>query len=127
MKRTPIQATVVALIAALSCASAGASDPKLVTFPANIAINVALKLLPAAGKVGRVNPIYDNYRPQVQFSGERDRVTCAVRIPQSIEKVEPGQTEEVVLVCGERVRVIEDRRSFTVYEGGRLVGEGQVK
>ncbi|KAB7762057.1 hypothetical protein CEK68_19605 [Xanthomonas sp. LMG 12461] len=97
------------------------------TYPADAAVPISLTLLTRQGKVGRDNAIYDNYRPQVRFSGESKDVMCAVRIPKAQQKIEPGETAAVSLSCIEQFHVLEKDRSFIAYEGGRKVGEGTLR
>jgi len=104
-----------------------ATAPKLITLPQQQDIPASITLLKADGKIGRDNPFYDNYRPQLKFSAGRDAVTCAVRLPPPQEKVEPGETTTVSLRCLDDVKLVEGRWAFTVYEGGRKVGEGAVQ
>lgn len=104
-----------------------AADPKLVVYPEGVNTPATLTLLTRDGKVGRDNPFYDNYRPQVQFSAEREQITCAVRVPQDLEKVEPGQTADVALNCSDRFKSRTDEKSFVVFEGGRKVAVGKLK
>jgi translation elongation factor EF-Tu-like GTPase len=106
---------------------ARAAEPKVIAFPADTDTPVTFTLLPAAGKTGRENPFYDNCRPQIQFSAEKERVTCTVRVPRSIDKVDPGHTAELMLNCSEKFRVREDKLGFVVCEGGRVVAEGSLK
>lgn len=108
-------------------AALAASTAKLITLPGQQDIPATVTLLKADGKVGRDNPFYDNYRPQLQFSAGQDAVTCAIRLPISREKVDPGETAPVSLRCLDDVKLVEGRWTFTVYEGGRQVGEGTVQ
>ncbi|AJC46779.1 hypothetical protein SB85_14575 [Xanthomonas sacchari] len=97
------------------------------TYPADAAVPISLTLLTRQGKVGRDNAIYDNYRPQVRFSGESKGVMCPVRIPKAQQKIEPGETAAVSLSCIEQFHVLEKDRSFIAYEGGRKVAEGTLR
>lgn len=104
-----------------------APEPRIQVYPAGVAAPATLTLLAYDGKIGRSNPFYDNYRPQLQFSAEPERITCTLRLPPPLEKVEPGQTVTLQLNCPERFRVREDRPGFVVFEGGRRVAEGRLQ
>lgn len=118
------------LIAACALSAAGialAAGSTVVVYPEGVGTPVTLTLLARDGKVGRDNPFYDNYRPQVQFSAGPHAVTCTVRVPQALEKVEPGQTAELSLVCTEKFKVRSGDKAFVVFEGGRKVAVGTLK
>lgn len=118
---------LLALSLLLGGTMAHAADPKVTVYPEGVDTPVAITLLQRDGKVGRDNPFYDNYRPQVQFPAEREPVTCAVRVPQALEKVAPGQTADVALNCTGKFSVRQDEKSFVVFEGGRKVAVGTLK
>ena len=118
-----LPAIAVALVAA-QVAHAGDTKPKLITFAKEKEITASVTLLKAEGKIGRDNPFYDNYRPQLKFSAEPEAVTCAIRIPKPAEKVDPGETAPVLVKCIESFKVEEGKLSFSMHEGGRKVGEG---
>jgi translation elongation factor EF-Tu-like GTPase len=111
-------------IAALTCAAAFAAQPKILTFPAKVAAPAALTLLAFDGKSGRRTPIYDNYRPQIVFSGDSKEVTCWVHIPKPTEKIDPGTSAEVGIECLDAFRVVDGQRGFAVFEGNRKVAVG---
>jgi len=48
------------------------------------------------------------------------------KLPPPREKVEPGESAEVLLACLERFRVKEGQYQFKVTEGGRVVAEGSL-
>ncbi len=113
---------------AFSAASvAQAAGSTVVVYPEGVSTPVTFTLHAREGKVGRDNPFYDNYRPQVQFSAGPHAVTCTVRVPQALEKVEPGQTADLSLVCAEKFKVRSDDKAFVVFEGGRKVAVGNLK
>ena len=123
----PLRAALVVCAALASASGTLAAEPKLITYQSSVQTAATLKLLRGDGKVGRDTPFYSNYRPQVWFSGEKDGVTCAVRLLPPREKVEPGETAEVLLGCLEPFRVKEGQLQFKVTEGGRVVAEGSLK
>ena len=121
--------TTIAVCAALAAAvsTAFSAEPKVATFPSGVDTPAQISLLKRHGKEGRDNPFYDNYRPQIKFTAEKQPVTCTVRVPSSTEKVEPGQTADVALNCSETFRSLEEDKSFVVTEGGRTVAAGKLK
>ena len=119
--------TVPGLLLGLALHPAAAAPGQVIAYPAEVALPATLKLLPASGQVGRDTPFYSNYRPQFWFSAEQAGITCAVHLPAPREKVEPGETAEVVLHCLEGVRVQAQQRQFKVTQGGRLVAEGTLR
>ena len=104
-----------------------AAPPKIVVHPAKVAHPATVKLLAAEGKTGRDNPFYDNYRPQLVFSGEKGGITCAIQFIKPQEKLDPGETADVKLSCLEQFKVVEGQPSFTGLEGGRLVIQGSLR
>ena len=124
--RTTALAITLGVLLSAAALWANAADTKVrwLTFPKDSELAASVTLLKREGKVGRDNPFYDNYRPQLQFIGAKASVTCAVRIPKPQEKVDPGETAGVKLVCLDDVKAPENDLSFIVLEGGRKVGEG---
>ncbi len=72
---------------------------------------------------GRHTPFFSNYRPQFYF--HTTDVTGVIELPEGVEMVMPGDnvTFEVDLIAPV---AIEKGTKFTVREGGRTVGAGQV-
>ncbi|GEK07050.1 elongation factor Tu [Schleiferilactobacillus harbinensis] len=72
---------------------------------------------------GRHTPFFSNYRPQFYF--HTTDVTGVIELPKGVEMVMPGDnvTFEVDLIAPV---AIEKGTKFTVREGGRTVGAGQV-
>ena len=72
---------------------------------------------------GRHTPFFSNYRPQFYF--HTTDVTGVIELPDGVEMVMPGDnvTFEVDLIAPV---AIEKGTKFTVREGGRTVGAGQV-
>ncbi|MGK4179736.1 elongation factor Tu [Lapidilactobacillus dextrinicus] len=72
---------------------------------------------------GRHTPFFSNYRPQFYF--HTTDVTGVIELPEGTEMVMPGDhvTFEVDLIAPV---AIEKGTKFTVREGGRTVGAGQV-
>ena len=127
-----MQKLFVLVSTALLCATtlpldAVAAPPKVMTYPAKFEHVATIKLLSADDKTGRKNPIYDNYRPQLVFSGEKEGILCEIHLIKPQEMVEPGEISEVKLSCLEKFKVIQDKLEFTGFEGGRLVITGSLK
>ncbi|MFN3304407.1 MAG: hypothetical protein ACK44A_11880 [Roseateles sp.] len=119
-----------ACLTALLLAAAGpaaADEPKTLVFAKDSPHAATLTLLPLAGQIGRDRPFYNGYRPQLRFAGLKDDVTCALKLPEPREKVEPGETADLSATCLDTLRLREDRLEFGVYEGGRQVGRGRLK
>lgn len=127
MQRTIRSALTSLALVITSSQSALAAPPKIVVHPATVEHPATVKLLAADGKIGRDNAFYDNYRPQLVFSGEKSGITCAIQFTKPQEKLEPGETADVKLSCLEQFKVVEGQPSFTGLEGGRLVIQGSLR
>jgi translation elongation factor EF-Tu-like GTPase len=119
----------VASVVGLASQGALSAEVKvpLLAFPKGKELPASVTLLKLNGKVGRDNPFYDGYRPQLRFVGTRQEVSCAVRVPEQQEKVEPGETASVRVACIEDFKLPENDLSFVMFEGGRQVGQGVLK
>lgn len=116
-----ILATLMA-VPGLATAASGAT-----TLPAGISIPARLTLLPLKGPIGRENPFYRGYRPIFVFAGSKAEVACAIDLTGGEERVVPGQTVDVLLRCAEAATVDATDPTFVFLEGGRKVGEGELK
>lgn len=72
---------------------------------------------------GRHTPFFDGYRPQFFF--RTTDVTGAVKLPDGIEMIMPGDNVEMVVELIEPIAMEEGLR-FAIREGGRTVGAGVV-
>ncbi|HWC79418.1 MAG TPA: elongation factor Tu [Pseudonocardiaceae bacterium] len=72
---------------------------------------------------GRHTPFFNNYRPQ--FYLRTTDVTGVVTLPEGTEMVMPGDTTEMSVALIQPI-AIDDGQQFTIREGGRTVGAGQV-
>jgi len=106
----------------LSATTAGAAS-----IPAQTELSAEVTLLAAQGTVGRSNPIYDSYRPTFVFAGSKAEVMCAIKLPGGRDKVEPGETAGVTIRCIEPITVNPEKPTFKFKEGGRLVGDGELR
>jgi translation elongation factor EF-Tu-like GTPase len=122
---TTLAATVVAFV--VSASGCSKKPPESVIFKANSPIPVGFTLLKAEGQMGRSGAISNNYRPQVRFPRGTIETTCAVALPASSPALEPGQSTDASLACDSQVEVEPSKREFTVFEGGRQVGQGTVR
>ncbi len=69
----------------------------------------------------RQAPIFDGYRPQ--FYIRTTEVTGAIRLPQGVEMVMPGDSIELTVELIQPV-AMEEEVKFAIREGGRTVGAG---
>ena len=72
---------------------------------------------------GRHTPFFSNYRPQFYF--RTTDVTGVIELPQGIEMVMPGDNVEMVVELIHPIAV-EQGTKFSIREGGRTVGAGNV-
>jgi elongation factor Tu len=72
---------------------------------------------------GRHTPFFDGYRPQFYF--RTTDVTGAVRLPEGIEMVMPGDNVTVEVELLKEIAMEKELR-FAIREGGRTVGAGVV-
>jgi elongation factor Tu len=72
---------------------------------------------------GRHTPFFDGYRPQFYF--RTTDVTGAVKLPEGVEMVMPGDNVSVVITLIAPIAMQEGLR-FAIREGGRTVGAGVV-
>ncbi|MFD7334924.1 elongation factor Tu [Streptomyces violascens] len=72
---------------------------------------------------GRHTPFFNNYRPQFYF--RTTDVTGVVTLKEGLEMVMPGDNAEMTVSLIQPVAMEEGLR-FTIREGGRTVGAGQV-
>lgn len=72
---------------------------------------------------GRHNPFYSNYRPQFYF--RTTDVTGVIELPEGTEMVMPGDNTDMHVKLIQPIAMEQGLR-FTIREGGRTVGAGQV-
>jgi elongation factor Tu len=72
---------------------------------------------------GRHTPFFNNYRPQ--FYLRTTDVTGVVTLPEGTEMVMPGDTTEMSVKLIQPI-AMDEGMQFTIREGGRTVGAGQV-
>jgi len=72
---------------------------------------------------GRHTPFFDGYRPQFYF--RTTDVTGAVKLPEGVEMVMPGDNISVTVKLISPI-AMEDGLRFAIREGGRTVGAGVV-
>jgi len=72
---------------------------------------------------GRHTPFFSNYRPQFYF--RTTDVTGVIELPQGTEMVMPGDNVEIVVELIHPIAV-EQGTKFSIREGGRTVGAGNV-
>ncbi len=72
---------------------------------------------------GRHTPFFGNYRPQFYF--RTTDVTGVIELPEGVEMVMPGDNVELVVELIAPI-AIENGTKFSIREGGRTVGAGNV-
>ena len=72
---------------------------------------------------GRHTPFVENYRPQFYF--RTTDVTGTIKLPEGVEMVMPGDNIEMTVELGAPIAV-EQGTTFSIREGGRTVGAGNV-
>ena len=72
---------------------------------------------------GRHTPFFSNYRPQFYF--RTTDVTGVIELPEGTEMVMPGDNVEMTVELIAPV-AIEQGTKFSIREGGRTVGAGNV-
>ena len=72
---------------------------------------------------GRHTPFFSNYRPQFYF--RTTDVTGVISLPEGVEMVMPGDNVEMTVELIAPIAV-ENGTKFSIREGGRTVGAGNV-
>ena len=72
---------------------------------------------------GRHKPFFKNYRPQFYF--RTTDVTGVIELPEGVEMVMPGDNVEMIVDLIHPIAV-GNRTQFSIREGGRTVGAGNV-
>ena len=72
---------------------------------------------------GRHTPFFSNYRPQFYF--RTTDVTGVIELPAGVEMVMPGDNVEMTVELISSI-AIENGTKFSIREGGRTVGAGNV-
>ncbi len=72
---------------------------------------------------GRHTPFFGNYRPQFYF--RTTDVTGVIELPEGVEMVMPGDNVELTVELISPI-AIEEGTKFSIREGGRTVGAGNV-
>lgn len=72
---------------------------------------------------GRHTPFFSNYQPQFFF--RTTDVTGKIMLPEGVEMVMPGDNIEMTVELG-KIVAVENGTKFSIREGGRTVGAGNV-
>ena len=72
---------------------------------------------------GRHTPFFSNYRPQFYF--RTTDVTGVIELPENVEMVMPGDNVEMTVELIAPI-AIENGTKFSIREGGRTVGSGNI-
>lgn len=108
-------------------AVASAPAPRWVRIDASEALRVRVHLMPLHFKQGRDTSIFTGYRPELRWVDHPKGSMCALTLPPGVGgELKPGETTEATARCLEALKLREDRLTFQMFQGGRLVGEGQV-
>jgi elongation factor Tu len=81
-------------------------------------------LLIDQGQGGRRTPVFNHYRPTFRF--DASYVTGMITFPEGTEMVMPGGDWTDVTVQLARATLMADSMRFSIHEGDRMVGTGQV-
>ena len=73
---------------------------------------------------GRHTPFFGNYRPQFYF--RTTDITGVIELPEGVEMVMPGDNVELTVELIHPI-AIENGTKFSIREGGRTVGAGNVR
>ncbi len=72
---------------------------------------------------GRHTPFFANYRPQFYF--RTTDITGVIELPEGVEMVMPGDNVEIIVELIHPI-AIEKGTKFSIREGGRTVGSGNI-
>ena len=72
---------------------------------------------------GRHTPFFKNYRPQFYF--RTTDITGIIDLPEGVEMVMPGDNVEITVELIHKI-ALDEGTKFSIREGGRTVGSGQV-
>ena len=72
---------------------------------------------------GRHTPFFANYRPQFYF--RTTDVTGVINLPEGVEMVMPGDNVDIEVELIHSI-ALEQGTKFSIREGGRTVGAGNV-
>jgi translation elongation factor EF-Tu-like GTPase len=125
---------VTFLFAMYSSAQAADSEvckKNMISKTKNAELSAEVTLFERSGNTGRSTGINHNYRPQLNFSSliegvncQGSEVTCEIHIPKPKETVQPGETTVVGINCDSNFNTYSGKATFTILEGGRVVGKG---
>lgn len=120
----PAFGLVLAAFIAPVVGAASSAAPHWLSFPADAPLHARLTLLPRQGEVGRDNPVFQGYAPELVFGPGSHGASCRLDLGGNDAQLAPGETRTVGLDCFEALKVRDDELTFTALEGGRKVGEG---
>jgi elongation factor Tu len=82
------------------------------------------RFLLIAGQGGRHTPVFNHYRPAFRF--DASYVTGTITFPKGTEMVMPGGDWTEVTVQLAQATLMAENMHFSLHEGDRMVGTGQV-
>lgn len=97
------------------------------TFPGETPVAVHLQLSPQTATRGLIQPIFNNFMVQVQFSGEADVTTCALRLYDPDAQVVAGQELDLALRCVAPFKVAAGQPDMTLFAHGRPIGQARLR
>jgi hypothetical protein len=97
------------------------------TFPSDTPVAVHLKLLPQTASSGLIQPVFNNFMAQVQFSGEADVTTCALRLYDPDAQLVAGQELDLALRCVAPFKVAPGQPEMQLFAHGRPIGQARLR
>lgn len=120
-----IAALCAATLPAVAHEPAAGAEPDPVHVAAGHSLAGTLSLNASTdGRDARRTPVFDHYRPKVEFAG-RD-VVCMFEL-LDVRSLAPGESGAVTMTCKEPVAVKRDATRRVVVEGGKRVGHVDVR
>jgi hypothetical protein len=101
------------------------SSDRLQAWPAKVVIGATVTAFSSQGDVGSAHGIDNCERAQVRFHGGPE-VSCQLMLVPRNREIPPGSTGSALLSCQGAFQVLKDEPTFSLYQGGRLVGEGNL-
>jgi hypothetical protein len=102
------------------------TDPDTVQrWPAQVVIGATVTAFSLQGQVGSASGFDNGERAMARFHGGPE-VACQLMLMPRDREIPPGSTGSALMRCQAPFQVRKDQPTFTLYQGGRLVGEGNL-